>query len=105
MDESVTNGANLFFTAQFGLTSDPNDLSRDLIHGLVLGAPYLCCATVACWITDPLNRLLGRRGTIFLTAMISAITCIWMSFTNSWQHLFVARFFLFVNHLSLFRRN
>lgn len=99
MDESVINGANLFFTDQFGLTSDPNDLSRDLIHGLVLGAPYLCCATVACWLNDPLNRLLGRRGVIFLTAWISAISCIWQGFTNSWQHLFVARFFLFVQFL------
>lgn len=103
MDESVINGANLFFTDQFGLTSDPNDLSRDLIHGLVLGAPYLCCATVACWINDPLNRLLGRRGVIFLTAWISAISCIWQGFTNSWQHLFVARFFLFVNFVSFCR--
>ena len=49
---------------------------------------------ISCWLTHPLNKWLGRRGTIFLTAFISFATCIWQGATNSWQHLFVARFIL-----------
>ena len=76
----------------------------------------LCCGIIGCWLTDPvrssgltllfrgcdgtdpcgpqLNRLLGRRGTIFVAGMFSFITCIWQGLTNSWPHLLVARFFL-----------
>ncbi|KAI4093159.1 MAG: hypothetical protein L6R37_007426 [Teloschistes peruensis] len=45
-------------------------------------------------LTDPLNRLLGRRGTIFVTCMISSLACLWQAFTNTWWHLFIARFML-----------
>ena len=44
--------------------------------------------------TDPLNRYLGRRGAIFVTATISWLACFWQGVTNSWPHLFVARFVL-----------
>ncbi|KAF9071032.1 hypothetical protein BDP27DRAFT_1322661 [Rhodocollybia butyracea] len=62
--------------------------------GLVNSAPYLCCAVLGCWLTEPLNRFLGRRGTIFFAGMFSFLTCIWQGVTNSWEHLFVARFVL-----------
>lgn len=38
-----------------------------------------------------LNR---RRWTIFITAGFAFITCIWSAVTNTWWHLFIARFFL-----------
>ncbi|GAA5845330.1 hypothetical protein JCM9279_004844 [Rhodotorula babjevae] len=97
MDESVTNGANLFWAPQFGLdTSEgaPNASRNEWYLGLVNGAPYLACAVLGCWLTAPLNTWLGRRGTIFLTATISALTCIWSACTNSTWHLFAARFVL-----------
>lgn len=90
-----------------------------VIVSIINGAPYLCCGVVSCWLTcmsenivsivallmrpthhpgamlsAPLNKYLGRRGTIFLTAAISFITCIWQALTDSWWHLFIARFFL-----------
>jgi len=37
---------------------------------------------------------LGRRGAIFVTACVSFLACIWQGVTNSWPHLFVARFVL-----------
>ena len=52
MDESVINGANLFFPDQFGISQTigtPSQLSRNQwLLGLVNGAPYvslyfLCC--------------------------------------------------------------
>ncbi|GAA6013681.1 hypothetical protein JCM11491_005057 [Sporobolomyces phaffii] len=97
MDESVTNGANLFWAPQFGLNTErgaPNAAKNEWLLGLVNGAPYLCCAVIGCWLTAPLNNWLGRRGTIFLTATLSALTCIWAGCTNSWEHLFAARFVL-----------
>ncbi|KAF5354424.1 hypothetical protein D9758_010723 [Tetrapyrgos nigripes] len=93
MDESVINGANLFFAKQFGIDPDVSD-RNSWIFGLVNSAPYLCCAVLGCWLTDPLNRLFGRRGTIFITALVSFLACIWQGVTNSWEHLFVARFVL-----------
>ncbi|GAA6059574.1 hypothetical protein JCM10212_000630 [Sporobolomyces blumeae] len=97
MDESVTNGANLFWAPQFGLETGPGAANRDQnewLLGLVNGAPYLACAVLGCWLTAPLNNWLGRRGTIFLTCTVSALTCIWSGVTNSWPHLFAARFVL-----------
>ncbi|GAA5943845.1 hypothetical protein JCM1841_004365 [Sporobolomyces salmonicolor] len=97
MDESVTNGANLFWAPQFGLNTGagaPNSGKNEWLLGLVNGAPYLCCAVLGCWLTAPLNNWLGRRGTIFVTALLSALACIWSGCTNSWGHLFAARFVL-----------
>ena len=54
----------------------------------------LCCAILGCWLTEPLNHWFGRRGTIFICALISFLACIWQGVTNSWPHLFVARFVL-----------
>ena len=87
-DETVINGANLFFLKQFGIEN------REWIAGLVNSAPYLSCFTVGCWLTHPLNKRFGRRNTIFITCFISFVTCLWQGFTNSWPHLFVARFML-----------
>ncbi|GAA6055015.1 hypothetical protein NBRC10513_005677 [Rhodotorula toruloides] len=99
MDESVTNGANLFWPLAMSLdtTAGPNnpDASyNEWILGLVNGAPYLCCAVLGCWLTAPLNNWLGRRGTIFLTAFISAAACIWSACTSTRWNLFAARFVL-----------
>ncbi|RLV90987.1 Myo-inositol transporter 2 [Spathaspora sp. JA1] len=91
MDEAVVNGATLFYPSAFGITSMKN---ADLLEGLVNGAPYLCCAVIACWLSDFCNHKLGRKWTIFMTCCISAITCIWQGLVNNWWHLFIARFFL-----------
>ncbi|KAH9170952.1 hypothetical protein EDB89DRAFT_2071406 [Lactarius sanguifluus] len=95
MDQSVINGANLFFASQFHIDSTSGNASQnEWLLGLVNSAPYLCCAILGCWLTEPLNNWLGRRGTIFFCAAFSFLTCIWQGVTNSWPHLFVARFFL-----------
>ena len=62
--------------------------------GLISSAPYICCAFLGCWLTEPLNAYLGRRGTIFLTSFISFATCVWQGVTDTWWHLFISRFFL-----------
>ncbi|KDQ21959.1 hypothetical protein BOTBODRAFT_26364 [Botryobasidium botryosum FD-172 SS1] len=96
MDETVINGANLFFPKQLHIDpTDPvNGSNNQWLLGLVNAAPYLCCAVLGCWLTNPLNNRLGRRGTIFFGATVCFLACIWQAVTNSWEHLFVARLFL-----------
>lgn len=92
-DETVTNGANIFFRRDLGI--EENTERNEWILGVVNSAPYFSCALVACWLTDPLNRYFGRRGTIFITCFISSVTCLWQGFVNTWWHLLIARFVIF----------
>ncbi|KAH3664022.1 hypothetical protein OGAPHI_004736 [Ogataea philodendri] len=92
MDETVINGAQLYYPKYFGLDADTE--RNTWLVGLINSAPYLCCSCISCWTTDWLNERLARRGTIFLTCTISAVTCIWSALTNNWYHLFISRFFL-----------
>ena len=96
MDQSVINGALLFYPQYMGVHKDFNffGYDTDLIEGLINGAPYLCASCLACWMSDFWNRHLGRKGTIFWTCVISAVTCFWQGFTNTWYHLFIARFIM-----------
>lgn len=96
MDETVINGANLFYPRELGLGSGSK---RDnWLEGLVNGAPYLCCAGLSCWTTDWLNNRLGRKKVIFLTCAISAVTCFLQAFgpagVRGWHYLFAMRFLL-----------
>ncbi|KAF7289144.1 MFS domain-containing protein [Mycena indigotica] len=72
MDESVINGAQILYPQQFGIGS--NSQHDSWLVGLVNSAPYLCCALISCWLTDPLNKALGRKRTIFFTCAISFVT-------------------------------
>lgn len=92
MDETVVNGAQLFYTEQFGIADGSQ--RAEWLTGLVNSAPYLCCAVIGCWLTSPLNNAFGRRGTIFITCLFSALACFWQGFVNTWWHMFIARFFL-----------
>ena len=91
-DETAVNGAQVFYQHAFGI--DGQGRHDPALRGLINAAPYLCCALLGCWLTEPLNRALGRRGTIFVTCLISSGTCVWQAFTQSWWHLFIARFCL-----------
>ncbi|KAL2882475.1 hypothetical protein SGCOL_002215 [Colletotrichum sp. CLE4] len=92
MDETVVNGAQSFYKKQFGIGGEAE---RDTwLLGLTNSAPYLCCAIIGCWLTEPMNKRFGRRGTVFISCLISALACFWQAFTNTWWHMFIARFFL-----------
>ncbi|KAK4942861.1 hypothetical protein LTR10_017437 [Elasticomyces elasticus] len=96
MDETVNNGAQALYLKQLGIT-DTNRFSssmQDNLTGLIVGAPYLCCAILGCWLTEPMNKLFARRGTIFISCFIAAVASIWEGVANSWVNLFVARFVL-----------
>jgi len=90
MDQTVVNGAQIFYFREFGIET----AEYVWIQGLVNGAPYLCSVCLGCWTSAPSNRLFGRRGTIFIGCAVSIVSPIWQAVTNSWWHLFIARFFM-----------
>ena len=70
------------------------NIKSEYITGLVVGAPYLACAVIGCWLTEPMNRYLARRGTIWVSCFIAAVASVWEGVCNSWVNLFIARFVL-----------
>lgn len=88
-DQTGTNGANLSFPEVFGLDTGSE---RDYwIIGLVNAAPYIGSAFVGCWMADPFNSYVGRRGTIFASAIILIATPLGGAFCHTWETLFATR--------------
>lgn len=88
-DQTGTNGANLSFPDVLGLGSGSE---RDFwIIGLVNSAPYIGSAFLGCWLSDPSNYYLGRRGTIFVSAIILIATPIGGALVNTWEQLLITR--------------
>lgn len=87
-DQTGSNGANLSFPQEFGILND------EWIKGIINAAPYIASALCGCWLSDPLNNYFGRRGCIFITALILIATPIGSGFTHSWEALFVVRLIL-----------
>ncbi|WRT63103.1 uncharacterized protein IL334_000006 [Kwoniella shivajii] len=88
-DQTGSNGANLSFPAEFGITGEGRN---EWIVGAVNAIIFLTAGCIGAFITDPLNHYLGRRGEIFLTAACLTATPIASGFTHSWQALFAVRF-------------
>jgi sugar porter (SP) family MFS transporter len=96
-DQTGSNGANLSFPLEFGIGAtrgQPNYKRDSWLVGVVNAAPYIASACIGCWLSDPLNNYLGRRGTIFVTALCLIATPIASGFTHSWETLFVVRLVL-----------
>ena len=89
MDQTAVNGAQIFYFDEFNIGPE-----RVWLRGLLNGAPYLCSALIGCWTNAPLNKLFGRRGTIFFSCFISFATGFWMAGADSWYNLLIARFAL-----------
>ncbi|KIM83136.1 hypothetical protein PILCRDRAFT_97317 [Piloderma croceum F 1598] len=82
MDEAVINGAQIIYTRQFGIGS--GSLHDSVLIGPVNSASYLCCAVIGCWLTDPLNKALGRKKKHFQcspTAIRGALVMVWQMWT------------------------
>ncbi|OQE30379.1 hypothetical protein PENFLA_c003G09197 [Penicillium flavigenum] len=89
MDETVNNGAQAIY-----FDKDQLNITSKNIQGLVVGAPYLACATIGCWLTEPLNRLFARCGTIVISCVIAAVASVWEGAANTWVNLSISRFVL-----------
>ncbi|CAG8900015.1 unnamed protein product [Penicillium egyptiacum] len=81
-----SNGANLTFDVQFGIPNNPpNVLTR---------RPASVTSGSVAWLSDTLNHILGRRGTIFLAAIFSLLAPLGSSFTQHWVQLVACRVLL-----------
>jgi len=95
-DQIGSNGANLSFPLEFGIGEgenydSPNQVRDSWLVGLVNAGPYIGSAFLGCWISDPCNFYLGRRGTIFLSAIICVLTPIGGAVAQNWEQLFITR--------------
>ncbi|KAL1412168.1 hypothetical protein Q8F55_003177 [Vanrija albida] len=91
-DQTGSNGANLSFPHEFGIPEGETGSDRNSwIVGLVNAGPYIGCSFIGCWLNDPVNNWLGRRGTIFLSAIFCMLTPIGSALTQNWQQLLACR--------------
>jgi hypothetical protein len=91
-DQTGSNGANLFFPQALGIGS--NSIHDKVLVGLVNSGPYIGTAFFGCWMSDPLNNLLGRRGTIFFAANFCLWPVLGSAFCNTWEQLLACRVLL-----------
>ncbi|GME39391.1 sugar transporter [Neofusicoccum parvum] len=100
-DQTGSNGANLSFPDEFGISTKseicgPKGTCEkdEWIVGVVNSMPYIAIWLFAAWISDPLNDLIGRRGTIFLGAVFSLVAPFGMAVTQNWKELIGTRILL-----------
>ncbi|KAF9875214.1 hypothetical protein CkaCkLH20_07480 [Colletotrichum karsti] len=100
-DQTGTNGANLSFPQAFGISdkgpaclADGTCERNAWIIGAINSAPYMAICLFSCWLSDPINDLLGRRGTIFLGGCFGVISPIGQAFCQSWQQILACRILL-----------
>jgi sugar porter (SP) family MFS transporter len=88
-DQTGSNGANLSFPQEFGIGSQ-SDYDTWIV-GLVNAGPYIGSAFLGCWLSDPMNLYLGRRGTIFIAAIFCILTPIGGALAQTWEELLATR--------------
>ena len=96
-DQTGSNGANIFFPPDLGIpiTADSPDANINAwIVGLINAAPYLSAAFLGCFLADPLNLYLGRRGAIFTAAVFCLGPVLGSAFVQTWQQLLTCRLLL-----------
>lgn len=54
----------------------------------------MASAVLGCWLSDPANRYLGRRGAIFISAIFCLLTPIGSAVSQTWPQLLVTRLLL-----------
>ena len=91
-DQTGSNAANLSFPAEFGIDSGTGaDVWK---VGAINSIIYLVGGAIGCWFSDLANYYFGRRGEIFISAIILLVTPIGSGLAQSWEGLFAARFVL-----------
>jgi MFS family permease len=86
-DNTGANGANLSFPQEFGIADQP------WLIGVINAGPTLF-GLLSAWAADPVNNLLGRRGTIFFTGLFVIFPVLAQAFTQNWWGLMVCRLFM-----------
>ncbi|KAF2717661.1 hypothetical protein K431DRAFT_333869 [Polychaeton citri CBS 116435] len=100
-DQTGSNGANLSFPQEFGI-ADTDAVCETLgtceknswIIGAINSAPYIALCVFACWLSDPVNHYIGRRGAIFVGAIFSLVGPIGQAVSQSWGQVLACRVIL-----------
>ncbi|RYP05793.1 hypothetical protein DL764_003562 [Monosporascus ibericus] len=88
-DQTGSNGATIFFPDVYGIGSSS---TRDtLLTGLVNAGPYIGSAFLGCWLSDPVNNIIGRRGVIFVSAHFCLWPVIGSAFCHTWPQQLACR--------------
>ncbi|CAN9093128.1 unnamed protein product [Alternaria alternata] len=100
-DQTGSNGANLTFGQALGIPDSGSVCEaagtcekNGWIIGFVNACPYIAIAVFCAWISDPVNELCGRRGTIFIAAIFSLLAPFGMGLSQTWGQLAVCRVLL-----------
>ncbi|KAI9041291.1 galactose-proton symport [Aspergillus affinis] len=95
-DQTGSNGANLSFPDALGIPEkdNPNAERNQWLVGVVNAGPYMASAVIGCWLSDPLNKIMGRRGVIFISAIFCLLTPIGSAVCQTWPQLLVTRLLL-----------
>ena len=64
------------------------------IYGSDGGRTPLIFSCSGCWLSHPLNHRLGRRGTIFVSAIFCFAAVLGSAFTQTWPQLLICRLLL-----------
>ncbi|GFF84488.1 hypothetical protein IFM60648_07047 [Aspergillus lentulus] len=102
-DQTGSNGANLSFPVALGIpdtaelldgSPNPDAEKNQWLVGVVNAGPYIASAAIGCWLSDPCNAFLGRRGAIFISAIFCVLSPIGSAVAQTWPQLFVTRLLL-----------
>ncbi|KAI0160002.1 hypothetical protein GGR52DRAFT_582669 [Hypoxylon sp. FL1284] len=84
-DQTGSNGANIFFPEYYGISSES---TRDRLPG----RPWTdILAFIGCWLADPINNWIGRRGVIFVSAHFCLWPVIGSAFCHTWWEQLICR--------------
>lgn len=86
-DNTGANGANLSFPVEFGIDNN------QWLVGFVNAAPTIS-GLFSAWACDPVNNLLGRRATMFITGLFTVFPVLGQAFTHNWWELAICRLLL-----------
>ncbi|OJJ60914.1 hypothetical protein ASPSYDRAFT_87484 [Aspergillus sydowii CBS 593.65] len=92
-DQTGSNGANLSMPEMLGIPQhdNPNAELNQWLVGIINAAPYIGSAVIGCWLSDPCNYYLGRRGAIFISAIFCLLTPFGQALSQTWPQLIVTR--------------
>ncbi|KAI1208183.1 uncharacterized protein F4807DRAFT_155344 [Annulohypoxylon truncatum] len=89
--QSSINGASLF-PDQLGLgASDSTVREDDYKLGAANASPFFFAALLGCWLSLPINDLVGRRGAMAIAALLIFASSLGAAWCLSWKSLFSIR--------------
>ncbi|RFU81095.1 sugar porter sp family mfs transporter [Trichoderma arundinaceum] len=86
-DNTGANGTNLSFPQEFGIEHN------GWLIGVINSGPTHF-GLLSAWAADPVNNLLGRRGTVFVTGLFCIFPVLAQAFTQNWWGLMICRLFM-----------